>query len=414
MTDSKINAAGLSRVYTHWQNNYCGTISAFRNYKLEAYRRFFDNKTGEFVVPGLKIDLTKYKKEDEKKIALKEATLEYIGKHYGISKAENKSRHRELGRLLRKYDFKFIEMIGGYTEAGAKSLEEELSYFVFSDKPFLKDLMKLGNMYEQDSIGYCDKPGGDFKLIVTKPKETMIAGEKYGATIMEFPGGMTFGKVGGRSYYSRLGNRRFYFGFLGYAGQLPKESRAELEERWETTFDDNDLVPYKDSDITVPRTEQKERGFKGLGTLNIKKSYYRPYVNSAEFLAEDRLKGVNLQTVKSMCHKPGFSLSKYIQSKCFDGSTDSGCGYIPVSPIVKFYTHIPVRTKHLGKKINSMEAYFDSNNTLNLVGWGDENINMLLKIDGAKVSENTIRNVCKVVSASDRIRALKIEQEARR
>lgn len=131
-----VQSAGLSRIYQHTQEQYCGTISAFRVYHQEFVEMSDKNKD--------RVDSTQYL----------------------IPYKENMKRHRMLGGILRAKGINTIEIEGVYKEAYMPKHEIEISYFCFADGDYIRDvLIELGDQFEQDSITYAE-PKGTFELIV--------------------------------------------------------------------------------------------------------------------------------------------------------------------------------------------------------------------------------------------------------
>lgn len=145
---NRIEAAGLSRIVTHYTNNPSATISAFRKYKAQAFKEFA--------------------KEIEQGVSLDDIPE---AQKYIISFKENVARHRLLGEKLFKLGINRIQITGFYKEEGTNELQKELSYFVwYEDSVKLKNtVMKLATEFEQDSITYSAEPNGDYKLINTSP-----------------------------------------------------------------------------------------------------------------------------------------------------------------------------------------------------------------------------------------------------
>jgi len=116
----------------------------------------------------------------------------------GLSKQENMERHSELKDKIRKMGYGFIEMRGGYKEEDG-GFVNELSLFIPGvDK---KEIIRLGNDYDQDSVIYKDKES--FTLLGTN------AATGRGKVLMNFKGGgprdsVTLAKDAIKDFFSSL------------------------------------------------------------------------------------------------------------------------------------------------------------------------------------------------------------------
>lgn len=148
-----IKSSGLSRLlYTHLNNYHCATISACRSYRREAYTIF-----REQLNKG--VEMWKIPDSDA----------------YLVSKKENKLRNADLGnRLYRAGGFTGITQINGvFHEQGAEKPSLELSYMLFCDDyDYLYDnMLKLGELYEQDSVCVIERGAVSGAEIKTSPKD---------------------------------------------------------------------------------------------------------------------------------------------------------------------------------------------------------------------------------------------------
>lgn len=177
-----IQSAGLSRIYQHIQENNCGTISAFRQYRA-GYENIPDEQRND----------------------------KQVLKEYKIPHSENMKRHKLLGAMLRQYGINTIQIEGVYKEAGSPKAEKEASYFCFATFNFRKELIGLGDTFEQDSITYAEQ-GDNFELIVAH-SHTDSTGERFksGEVIAEFDAGVVYGKNDTEAY-SAIRGRPFAWG----------------------------------------------------------------------------------------------------------------------------------------------------------------------------------------------------------
>ncbi len=129
----KIEKFNLSDLWQHNIDHDCGAITAFRKYDNCGYKK--DDRGKETDVPCEKGSKPKLR-----------------------TKKENMFRNVALRADLMKMGYGMIGVSGKSDEGG--EIVKELSYFVVDkdDKGTLKkDLMKLGEKYEQDSILYVPK-----------------------------------------------------------------------------------------------------------------------------------------------------------------------------------------------------------------------------------------------------------------
>jgi len=157
-------AAGLSRIVKHRNESNCVCISACRTYKDTFTKEIKEKVTAETVKP------------------------------YIMTKAENLARTAKLRAALKaNSQLKTIELVGSYAEEISGVAMPEFSFFVWSDNldyNLLGEAIKLGNMFNQDSIAYAEK-GKDFALYCTSnnvegysigQKMATFKGTKYGTT----------------------------------------------------------------------------------------------------------------------------------------------------------------------------------------------------------------------------------------
>lgn len=164
------NESSLSRVWRQTQEHDSGTISAYRSAR--------DCGDGE-----------KYtKSEKDRRNNILSAKLKSMG--YGITKIKGT----------------YIENYGSDNEIPVK--EESFLVVDLSDKGTLKaDLMKLGEMFEQDFITY-NKKSGEYYLISTNRCPNGYPGfGKIG--VEDRLGSSMFGEKG--KFYSRVNGRPFIF-----------------------------------------------------------------------------------------------------------------------------------------------------------------------------------------------------------
>lgn len=152
-TLTKIESSSLSRLlHTHLSKYHCATISACRSYRREAYSIFRDKLN-----------------QGKKLWEIPDSDV------YLVSKKENKLRNTDLGnRLHRAGNYIGITQIQGvFHEQGAKKPSLEASFIVFSDdfNNLKESILKLGTLYEQDSVCIVEKQalsGAEYK---TSPKD---------------------------------------------------------------------------------------------------------------------------------------------------------------------------------------------------------------------------------------------------
>ena len=164
---NSINESSLSRVWQQTQEHDSGTITAYRSAR----------DCGE-------------------------------GKPY--TKQENKKRNEILRSKLLNLGYGITKIKGTYIENYGSDNEihvKEESYLVIdikNSKKLKRDLMRLGEEFEQDSITY-SKPSGEYYLIGTNKCPNGYPGyhreEKLGKSM--------FGKSG--EFYSRVNGRPFVF-----------------------------------------------------------------------------------------------------------------------------------------------------------------------------------------------------------
>ena len=165
-----VNESSLSRVWGQTQKFDSGTISAYRDAR----------DCGE----GKKYT----KSEKQKRNGILESKLLMEG--FGVTKIKGV----------------YIENYGSDDEVSVK--EESFMVIDLKNKGLLKkDLMRFGEMFEQDSITY-SKPNGEYKIISTNkcPKGYPGSG-KIG--VEKLLGRSMFGKKG--EFYSRVNGRPFVF-----------------------------------------------------------------------------------------------------------------------------------------------------------------------------------------------------------
>lgn len=234
-----IKSAGLSRIYQHIQENYCGTISAFRQYR-----------EGWESVPD---------KADPQAI-----------KDYKIPHAENMKRHKLLGALLRKSGINTIQIDGVYKESSSGKTAKESSYFCFAPFNFKKELIGLGDTFEQDTITYAEL-GGNFELIISHDHIGSDGKMQYkGDVVAEFDLGASYGKDDGEAY-SLIRGRPF-----AWAG-------------WKTTSIQSSQIadkdPYRQYISSLYPTERfsKEAGIKSIvASISTKKGQMNKLLANAE------------------------------------------------------------------------------------------------------------------------------------
>ena len=115
LSESKLNESSLSRLWSHNEKYDCGAMTAFRN----------SRDCGE-------------------------------GAEY--TKKENRQRNRKLSAQLRSLGYGVTKVHGKYPEGGRDGKEESFFIVDLKDTGNLeRDLMKLGEEYEQDSILFIPK-----------------------------------------------------------------------------------------------------------------------------------------------------------------------------------------------------------------------------------------------------------------
>jgi hypothetical protein len=174
-----INESSLSRIWKHAKNHISGTISAFR----------YAEDCGE-------------------------------GDIYTIK--QNRKRNAILKAKLLTKGYSVTSIKGSYTEnygsKNEKDVDEE-SFFVvdINDTNNLKkDLMKFGEMFEQDSITYADK-NGEYYLIGTNKCPNSYPGYKKESK----EGKGIYGEKG--KFFSKIGGRPFVFKSIDNKTNVLKE-----------------------------------------------------------------------------------------------------------------------------------------------------------------------------------------------
>lgn len=186
---TRLEESSLSRIWRHTQNHESGAITAFRDDR---------------------------------------------------SKQENRKANRELKALLRRKGYGVTSVDGSYIENfGSDNAREvsEPSYFVvdLEDSGNLeKDLKKLGQMFDQDSVLIVPKGGEGAYLVGTSHRED--SWPSFGERVKVGSG--KYGKVAGE-FLSRIRGREFAFEefdrpmtynekWLDY--RLAREKEKELDE----------------------------------------------------------------------------------------------------------------------------------------------------------------------------------------
>ena len=121
MTQQNITESSLSRIWKHNEDHDCGALTAFRKYDNCGYDE--ENEPCDSETPIL------------------------------LSKKDNQKRNLALAADLKKLGYGITKIIGNYPEGG--KTVKEISYFVvdIDDKGNIKkDLQKLGEKYNQDSV----------------------------------------------------------------------------------------------------------------------------------------------------------------------------------------------------------------------------------------------------------------------
>jgi len=119
--NKKITESSLSRIWKHNEEHDCGALTAFRKYHNCGYDDA--NEPCDSETPVL------------------------------LSKKDNQKRNLALAADLKKLGYSITKVIGNYPEGG--KTVKEISYFVvdINDKGNIKkDLQKLGEKYNQDSV----------------------------------------------------------------------------------------------------------------------------------------------------------------------------------------------------------------------------------------------------------------------
>lgn len=191
----EVKAAGVNRIF-HWNETVdTGTISAFRAYSSQ-------------VIQDMGLD------QFQEVMETNPESLE----PFRVQKRVNLKNTSLLGLKLRQAGYGVIAIDGVYKEAGTSTEQKERSFFVFDykQKGGLKEtLLKLGNLFAQDSITYADA-GGDYNLYNTSPfsREPNQPLKKASGTIdMAFKGrsGSLRESLDEDQFYSKIRNRPFYW-----------------------------------------------------------------------------------------------------------------------------------------------------------------------------------------------------------
>jgi len=161
-----IKASSLSRIYSHYEKHDTGTISAFR----------FAENCGE-------------------------------GKEF--SKKENLDNNYALKKYLQSQGFGVTAIAGTYIEGfgtdNPREVDED-SYFVtdLRDSGTLeKELIKLGKLYNQDSITFANA-GGNYQMRLTNDCPQEIKDKSnLGSPVMGNKVGQFFSKIRGRAFEFR-------------------------------------------------------------------------------------------------------------------------------------------------------------------------------------------------------------------
>lgn len=157
--------SGLSRVLSHMQDHDCGAMTAFRS----------GENCGE-------------------------------GKKY--SRSDNLKRNKVLLAKLMRRGYSVTKLKGKYPEGGKEQTENSFFIVDIADQGHLKqDLMKFGELFDQDSVLWIPKGGKEGILIGTNKCPNNWLG--YHKT--ENVGKRFLGK-GNEIYTSKVKNRPFVFG----------------------------------------------------------------------------------------------------------------------------------------------------------------------------------------------------------
>ena len=141
----RLEAAGINRIRQWLETCDCATISAFRGYSGKAIE--------ELGQDGFNL-LTPEEKAQ-----------------YAIPRSVNMRNTALLRSKITALGYGYIQIKGMFQEATASKPQGEVSFLVF-DKDhkgaLKKDILKLGNLFEQDSITYAPA-GGNFSELETTP-----------------------------------------------------------------------------------------------------------------------------------------------------------------------------------------------------------------------------------------------------
>jgi len=163
-----INENALSRIYSHNVRHDCGALTAFR-------------------------------------------TARNCGTLEPFTRPENQKRNKSLLAKIMSLGYGATKLVGQYPEGGKTT--KELSFFVVDIKDtgnLLRDLMKLGEVFEQDSILFVPKG-----TVNNESKAFLIGTNRCSNNFLSFGQKMPFegGKFGKTSkiYTSYVGGRPFIF-----------------------------------------------------------------------------------------------------------------------------------------------------------------------------------------------------------
>lgn len=167
--DRVLNESNLNRLHYHVMNHDCAIISAFRNKLINCI-------DGEY---------------SDVKLGMK----------------DNKSRNRDLKSVLLTLNYGVTDVIGTYIENYLSDNQVEVvedSFFVVNlhDEPnFVKNIIRLGEIFCQDSVCIIEKGGNDSYLVGTNNFINPGFGQKK--SIGRFKPGIEsefMTKVGGRPF----------------------------------------------------------------------------------------------------------------------------------------------------------------------------------------------------------------------
>lgn len=196
MSKEKLDESGLSRVWTHMQKHESGTVTAFRS-----------------------------------------ASECNSGDKY--SRADNRKRNKSLQSKLQRLGYGITKVKGSYIEnydtPDAIEVGEDVFYVVDLKNTgnLKKDLQKLGEEFEQDSILFIPKGGESSVLIGTNKCPNGYPGYKKTIKFNE----KVLGKDG--EFFTRVNGRPFVFESVGNfipepSGMMGKWACKVISERnWE-------------------------------------------------------------------------------------------------------------------------------------------------------------------------------------